>query len=47
MTAAEAAAYLAEWLEGSGRDAQIIGTHPSDLASRSTVVRILVEGREV
>ena len=31
MTAAEAAAYLAEWLEGSGRDAQVIGTHPSNL----------------
>ena len=43
--AAEAAAYLAEWLEGSCPDGQSIGTHSLNVtlltwASRSTVVRM-------
>ena len=45
MGAAEAAAYLAEWLEGSCPDGQSIGTHSLNVtlltwASRSTVVRM-------
>ena len=45
MGAAEAAAYLAEWLEGSVGDGQIVGTHSLKVTlltwvSRSTVVRM-------